>query len=254
MLNKFPVIPNHFILATTAFKEQTDLLEEEDIGAAYKCLKAYRENGEELFGFFNSGNHSGASQPHRHIQFLPVESMRDGMKDPSEWNVLVDSLLQKKGTVNKSHHIGFTNEMIDVPFTYFASEIPHNASPSQFHELYIEMHQQACLASQQYQSSAPNPAASISQPKRESESPISYNLGFTDRAMLLCPRISEGPKIESIKGNSIGPIALNGTILGGTLLVKSEEEWETLQNDPSKLRDILSAISIPSATSHDGRL
>lgn len=100
VLNKFPVIPDHFILATTAFKEQTDLLEEEDIGAAYKCLKAYQENGEELFGFFNSGDDSGASQPHRHIQFLPVESMRDGIEDPTEWNILVDRLLEKKGIIN----------------------------------------------------------------------------------------------------------------------------------------------------------
>lgn len=150
-------------------------------------------------------------------------------------------------------YVDCTNE-IDVPFTYFASEIPHDASPSQLHELYIKMHQQACHASQQYQASSPSPASSISQPKRENESPISYNLGFTDRAMILCPRISEGPKIESINGNSIGPIALNGTVLGGTLLVKSEEEWETLRNDTSKLRDILGAIGIPSTTSHKGWL
>lgn len=101
VLNKFPVIPDHFILATTAFKEQTDLLEAEDIEAAYKCLKAYWENGEELFGFFNSGDHSGASQPHRHIQFLPVESMRDGIENPSGWNVLVGSLLERKGIINE---------------------------------------------------------------------------------------------------------------------------------------------------------
>jgi ATP adenylyltransferase len=81
VLNKFPVIPDHFILATTKFKEQTDLLEEEDIAATYECIKGYREAGEELFGFFNSGEHSGASQRHRHIQFLPVQSMRSGMEE-----------------------------------------------------------------------------------------------------------------------------------------------------------------------------
>lgn len=60
VLNKFPVIPDHFILATKTFKKQTNLLEENDLGAAYDCLDAYREHGEELFGFFNSGDHSGA--------------------------------------------------------------------------------------------------------------------------------------------------------------------------------------------------
>lgn len=99
VLNKFPVIPDHFILATKQFKEQTDLLEEEDIGAAYECLKAYQQNGQELFGFFNSGEHSGASQPHRHIQFLPVDSMRSGIEQNETWNVLADSLLESPGMI-----------------------------------------------------------------------------------------------------------------------------------------------------------
>jgi ATP adenylyltransferase len=93
VLNKYPVIPNHFILATKTFKQQTDPLEQDDFEAAYACLKAYRENGEELFGFFNSGEASGASQPHRHIQFLPVESMRSGIQEGGNWDVLADCLI-----------------------------------------------------------------------------------------------------------------------------------------------------------------
>lgn len=58
------------------------------------CLAAYRENGEGLFGFFNSGEHSGASQPHRHIQFLPVASMRSGIDAGKTWDVLADSLVK----------------------------------------------------------------------------------------------------------------------------------------------------------------
>jgi ATP adenylyltransferase len=99
VLNKFPVIPDHFILATTEFKEQTDLLEEQDIEATYKCIKQYREVGKELFGFFNSGENSGASQRHRHLQFLPVDSMRSGLNETSQWSVLADRLLEKTGTI-----------------------------------------------------------------------------------------------------------------------------------------------------------
>ena len=98
VLNKFPVIPDHFILATKDFKQQTDLLEKDDLEAAYACLKAYKDNGEELFGFFNSGDHSGASQPHRHIQFLPVESMRSGTEAGAKWNVLADNLVKEPRT------------------------------------------------------------------------------------------------------------------------------------------------------------
>jgi ATP adenylyltransferase len=97
VLNKFPIIPDHFILATKSFKEQTGLLEEEDLGAAYACLRAYKDNGKDLYGFFNSGEFSGASQAHRHIQFLPVESMRIGMKEGDKWDVLVDTMTSEPG-------------------------------------------------------------------------------------------------------------------------------------------------------------
>ncbi len=106
VLNKFPVIPDHFILATKAFKQQTDLLEEDDFKAAYACLQAYRDNGEELFAFFNSGDASGASQPHRHIQFLPVNSMRSGVQEGVKWDVLADSLINNPRPGNNVHPMG----------------------------------------------------------------------------------------------------------------------------------------------------
>jgi sulfate adenylyltransferase (ADP) / ATP adenylyltransferase len=91
VLNKFAIVPEHFILATKEFKEQTHLLEEDDLGVAYACLQTWRDHGRELFAFFNSGEHSGASQPHRHIQFLPVDSMMAGLKQ-GDWRPLVDKL------------------------------------------------------------------------------------------------------------------------------------------------------------------
>ncbi|RDL40675.1 uncharacterized protein BP5553_00654 [Venustampulla echinocandica] len=224
VLNKFPVTHDHFILATREFKEQTDLLEKDDLAAAYQCLKNYRENGEELFGFFNSGEHSGASQPHRHIQFLPVDSMRTGIQGGPTWSILADKLIDSN----------------DFPFTYFASQVPNNATPSQLHSLYLEMHAKACQIGRLNHTT-------LHKTTRKEESPISYNLGLTNHVMVLCPRTSEGPKISSATGEIIGPIALNGTILGGTLLVKNEEEWQALRNDESKLMDILDTIGIPSA-------
>lgn len=92
ILNKFPINPEHFILVTKEFKDQSHLLEESDLSAMYACLKAYQESGEELFGFFNSGQHSGASQPHRHIQFLPVKSMHLGVDPSHNWRLLADQI------------------------------------------------------------------------------------------------------------------------------------------------------------------
>lgn len=86
VLNKFPIIEGHFILATKEFKEQTDDLEISDLEATFQCLQAWEENNEStrskaLFAFFNSGPHSGASQPHRHIQFLPISGILEGYDD-----------------------------------------------------------------------------------------------------------------------------------------------------------------------------
>ena len=64
--------------------------------------------------------------------------------------------------------------------------------------------------------------------------------------MVLCPRTSEGVEIKNHSGEDIGFVALNGTILGGTLLVKSEEEYLVIRNDPLRLIDILSAIGFSS--------
>jgi len=232
VLNKFPVIPDHFILATKEFREQTDILEEGDLGAAYDCLKAYRAEGEELFGFFNSGEHSGASQPHRHIQFLPVESMRSGLDEKSFWNVLADTLTRNQCTA-------------DLPFTYFTSKIPDGATPSQLHKIYTTLHEKAFKAAQQFSRSS-RTSFSLREATRKGESRISYNMGLTDRVMVLCPRVSESLKLQSTEGKMIGPIVLNGTVLGGTLLVKTNEEWQALQNDESKLKEVLGAIGIPS--------
>lgn len=239
VLNKFPVIPDHFILATREYKEQTDLLEKDDLAAAYKCLESYRENGEELFGFFNSGEHSGASQPHRHIQFLPVDSMRTGIQGGPTWNILADKFLNNNGMIGMIFTFLTWANFLDLPFMSFTSQVPKNATSSQLHNLYLAMHAKACQIATLNNS--------LSKTTRKEESPISYNLGLTNHVMVLCPRTSEGPKISSATGDMIGPIALNGTILGGTLLVKNEEEWHALRNDESKLMDVLSAIGTPPA-------
>jgi ATP adenylyltransferase/5',5'''-P-1,P-4-tetraphosphate phosphorylase II len=77
------------------------------------------------------------------------------------------------------------------------------------------------------------------------ESPISYNLGLTDKSMVLCPRTSEGLSITGANGDILGPIALNGTLLAGTLLVKSQSEWEAVQKNDKILIDVLQAIGVP---------
>jgi ATP adenylyltransferase len=104
VLNKFPIIAEHFILATKSCKKQTHVLEQDDLEATYTCLKAWQDGTgskhRRLFAFFNSGEHSGASQPHRHLQFLPVEKMREG-EATSGWDLLTDLILSNQNSQSK---------------------------------------------------------------------------------------------------------------------------------------------------------
>ena len=122
--------------------------------------------------------------------------------------------------------------------------LPEEASPKELHDIYTSLHTKACHAARAVAEST----------KSDSKvgSSISYNLGLTDRAMVLCPRLSAGIKITSRNGEPVGAIELNGTVLGGTLLVKNEVEWNVLRTDNSKLVEVLNAIGVQSGKYAEG--
>jgi ATP adenylyltransferase len=68
---------------------------------------------------------------------------------------------------------------------------------------------------------------------------------MTTSGMVLLPRKSEGTMLRHEDGTEIGFVALNGTTLAGTMLVKNQGEWDTLRSQPEKLDSILAAIGIP---------
>ncbi|KIE02731.1 5',5'''-P-1,P-4-tetraphosphate phosphorylase 2, partial [Metarhizium majus ARSEF 297] len=129
VLNKFAIVPEHFILATKEFKQQTDALEEADLEATLACIEAFEPaDGEGLFAFFNSGEHSGASQPHRHIQLLPIARMRDGLVSGDEhghapWDVLADD----------------GGRLEQAPFAVFSEPIAPGMSGAEVHGAYVRL-------------------------------------------------------------------------------------------------------------------
>lgn len=67
LLNKFNVLENHLLIITREFELQESLLTLGDFEALCRCL-AERES----LGFYNSGPDAGASQPHKHLQIVPL--------------------------------------------------------------------------------------------------------------------------------------------------------------------------------------
>ncbi|NYT66177.1 phosphorylase [Alcaligenaceae bacterium] len=67
ILNKFPLCANHIVLATNEFQEQRSPLTLEDCSVWATIMSA---NGG--LGFYNGGTDAGASQRHKHVQWLPT--------------------------------------------------------------------------------------------------------------------------------------------------------------------------------------
>ncbi|KAK2002400.1 ATP adenylyltransferase [Colletotrichum falcatum] len=231
VLNKFAVVPEHFILATKEFKKQTHLLEPRDLAATYACIEAYRQYGHgreggdgELYAFFNSGPHSGASQPHRHIQLLPVARMRDGLPEDSRWDVLAKQL--------------GSSDAAGVPFSTFADKIHREMTPEDLHAIYLSLFNSAVEAVMAHIGTVDN--------LRDGDAPISYNLAMTTDRLVVLPRLAEGSTIFQ-DGAPVGNLCLNGTVLAGTALVKNEAEWNALEakNDGVQLSQVLSKIGLP---------
>jgi ATP adenylyltransferase len=67
VLNKFPVIPHHLLLVTRELIPQTAPLDRDDVTAMLAGLAEYP-----ALAFYNGGEGAGASQPHKHLQVVPV--------------------------------------------------------------------------------------------------------------------------------------------------------------------------------------
>ncbi|PTB66256.1 alpha-galactosidase [Trichoderma citrinoviride] len=259
VLNKFAVVPEHFILATKEFKWQTHLLEESDLQATLACIDAYEQarktaannDGDDssslqqkgkpqpedgLFAFFNAGDHSGASQPHRHIQLLPIARMKDGLEERngSSWDVLAQ----------QAHLLEQT------PFVTFSEPIGTETSPADLHAAYLRLYRKACQAVSQHNTHAGSTTEAPTDDDEgitsTGEARISYNMAMTRDRLVICPRLSDGCEVQDGETSGrIGFLALNGTVLAGTALVKSEAEWEALKKSPGQLLAVLKSIGVP---------
>lgn len=67
ILNKFNVVDRHLLIVTREFEDQRALLTPADFDAWWRCLVEYPS-----LGFYNGGVEAGASQPHKHLQLVPL--------------------------------------------------------------------------------------------------------------------------------------------------------------------------------------
>lgn len=97
VLNKFNITAHHVIVITNAFVRQETPLTADDFAATCKVVESMPGDGG--MAFFNCGPISGASQPHKHIQCIPLpiaETVESVAVDPPFDAVIQHALTGKK--------------------------------------------------------------------------------------------------------------------------------------------------------------
>ena len=163
----------------------------------------------------------------------------------SKWSLLIDRMTEPLPSQHESDVLHDPS----LPFIHYAVHVPPHPSSSLLHQTYLKLYRLAVDAARPSSSTpeSKDPASAAS---------ISYNLALTTTTMAICPRRSESAIVPSSTGE--GEVAINGTILAGTLMVKDEGEWENLKHDSDLLSRVLSTIGVPvkrsSGSHHENRL
>jgi ATP adenylyltransferase len=105
LLNKYPVIAHHLLLVTRHFQPQRALLDESDFHALGQCLEQV-----DGLAFYNGGPEAGASQPHKHLQLVPLPLGPGPESMP--WGALLESALGSEGEVVCSRELTFRHALV----------------------------------------------------------------------------------------------------------------------------------------------
>lgn len=215
LLNKYSVVPNHFLLVTKDYQSQTSPLRPGDLVQTYKLLIAAQRMGRSFFAFYNCGNLSGASQPHKHVQLIPLED--DGPP------------VEKLARATKVDYPDRPFALNELSYANHVRRFPPNLA-SATNEALESALADAFLALLDLV---------ISTVRRDPDYPPgtpSFNVVLTLEHMHLIPRKKDNHTLSETGE----PLSVNALGFAGMLLVKSEQELEAvkLEGVGKILRDV----------------
>jgi ATP adenylyltransferase len=192
VLNKFNVVERHLLLVTRHFEDQEMLLTREDFAALWFCLGEY-----DALGFYNGGREAGASQPHKHLQLVPLPLVSGHLSVP------IEPLLPAAE--------------VDTPVTAPALPFVHA-----FTRLGGDATAPGCAASRSldlYSAMLRHAGMEGAEPSRPKRQAMPYNFLMTRHWMLLVPRTRD----------CFEDISLNALAFAGSLFVRNEAQYARLR-------------------------
>ncbi|KAG6850950.1 hypothetical protein H0H93_005819 [Arthromyces matolae] len=223
LLNKFAVLPDHFLLVTQEYQSQASPLTPSDLLQAYLLLVEARRAGKQYFAFYNCGAHSGASQARKHIQFIPIEDNNppiEMLARAANLEIPGVPFLTRSATENIDCFTDKPFSLATLPYANHVSRLP-NQLPSSAPEK-IEQ-----TLSSVFLSLLDLVISTIRHDPDYSTGRPSYNVLISLEHIHMIPRKHDRYTISD------AGVTVNVNALGyaGMLLVKSEEELEALKKE-----------------------
>ncbi|KAI9569651.1 ATP adenylyltransferase-domain-containing protein [Boletus coccyginus] len=208
LLNKYSVVPYHLLLVSKEFMPQTLPLLPQDLVQTYLLLLAARQANKHLIAFYNCGcgPNSGASQPHKHIQFIEV-----GNDGPPFEKLARKTILEVTGKPFAISSLPYANHVFRLPPLSDKLSVGDlsQALFSPFLSL-LDLVISTVRHDPDYPPGSP-----------------SYNIILTLEHMHLIPRRHEAYRIEETQEL----ISVNSLGFAGMLLAKSESELEAMKKE-----------------------
>ncbi|GAB5593016.1 bifunctional AP-4-A phosphorylase/ADP sulfurylase [Umbelopsis nana] len=216
LLNKFCVVPNHLLLVTKEFKKQTDPLLPSDLRATWEILSQLPQPA---LAFYNCGELSGASQPHKHIQIVPLTKSANSLPI----NVVYERISGRKaGEIYTIKSLPYIHVLVPLDLNFIGTSTDPEEVESYLGQMFFGLFD------------------SMIQQLRENDSQVtfSYNFILTSQYMMMVPREKEFWEVaeKDIK------LSVNSLAFAGLLLTKTSEELETLKY--SNILDILAEVGV----------
>lgn len=158
--------------------------------------------------------------------------------DSQDWNLLIDRM-----TVPAHPELPLFHDP-SCPLLHFSTPLEGRPSAETLFSKY-RLLLKAALSAASHPHEQLNEQIDI---ERDGETTFSYNLAVTTDRMAICPRSREAVAVPGVGLDS--SVALNGTILAGTLMVKHEQEWNTLRENPGLLETMLASVGYSPAIWH----